>query len=78
MQVCVTISFRNVSSNLLVAKLQLPELLSVSRPALRSVKVDVEATLPQSDRDAARVRFYRRRLRTAVHASVVAENDSQK
>lgn len=61
-QVYVTTSFRNVSSNLSVAKLEPPELLSVSAPALRSVKVDVEATLPQSDRDAARVRFYRRRL----------------
>lgn len=54
-QVYVTASFRNVSSNLWVAKLQPPELLSVSTPALRSVEVDVEATLPQSNRDAATV-----------------------
>lgn len=54
-QVYVTTSFRSVSSNLSVAKLQPPELLSVSTLALRSVKVDVEATMPQSNRDAATV-----------------------
>lgn len=69
-QVYVT-SFRNVSSNLWVAKLQPPELRSVSTPALRSVKVGVEATLPQSNRDVARVGFYRRRLHTAVHAHML-------
>lgn len=81
MQVYVT-TFRNVSSNLSVAKLQPPELLSVSTPALRSVKVDVEASLPQSDRDAATVMNAAQVLWkeaphgcARTHASVVAEND---
>lgn len=54
-QVYVTTSFRNVSSNLLVAMLQPPERRSVSTPALTSEKVDVDATLAQSNMDAARV-----------------------